>query len=76
MRTYVGFQWKPHVILNFRAMISELSIQSGGEYEVCFLLHVQDDDTPIWADGSVVQSVLDENVHVGFYSICTLWSEA
>ncbi|KAK0720791.1 hypothetical protein B0H67DRAFT_600181 [Lasiosphaeris hirsuta] len=76
VRTYVGFQWTPHVILNFRAMISELSLRSGAEYAMHFLLHVRDDDAPIWADGSIAQRVLDENVPPEFHTICTLWSKA
>ncbi|KAK3377861.1 hypothetical protein B0H63DRAFT_227807 [Podospora didyma] len=76
IRTYVGFQWTQHSILNFRAMISELSLRSGGEYSIHFLLHVRDDDAPIWADPASAQRVLDENVPAEFHGLCTLWSEA
>jgi len=76
VRIYVGFVWTQHAILNFRAMISELSLRSGGEYDVHFLLHVKDDYLPIWADGETAQRVLDENVPPEFHSLCTLWSEA
>ncbi|KAK3944075.1 hypothetical protein QBC46DRAFT_6724 [Diplogelasinospora grovesii] len=76
IRTYTGFQWTQHVILNFRAMISEVSLRSGGEYAVHFLLHVRDDDKPIWADAEVAQKVLDDNVPHEFHGLCTLWSEA
>lgn len=76
VRTYVGFQWTQHAILNFRAMISEVSLRSGGEYAVHFLLHVHDNDVPIWADAEVAQQVLDGNVPVEFHGLCTLWSEA
>ncbi|KAK4219608.1 hypothetical protein QBC37DRAFT_469080 [Rhypophila decipiens] len=76
IRLYVGFLWTQHAILNFRAMISELSLRSGGEYDVHFLLHVRDNYLPIWADGATAQRVLDENVPPEFHSICTLWSEA
>lgn len=76
IRIYVGFMWTQHAILNFRAMISELSLRSGGEYDVHFLLHVRDNYLPIWADGETAQRVLDENVPPEFHSICTLWSEA
>ncbi|CRK32240.1 hypothetical protein BN1708_018954, partial [Verticillium longisporum] len=41
VRTYVGFRWTQHVILNFRAMIAELALKSGGEYTLHFLLHVK-----------------------------------
>ncbi|KAK4453758.1 hypothetical protein QBC34DRAFT_318669 [Podospora aff. communis PSN243] len=76
VRTYIGVEWTPHVILNFRALISELALRSGGEYGVHFLLHVRDDDAPIWADAAVAQQVLDDYVPAEFHSICTLWSEA
>lgn len=76
IRTYVGFRWTQHAILNFRAMISELSLRSGGEYAVHFLLHVRDNDLPIWADAEIAQSVMDDNVPLEFHGLCTLWSEA
>ncbi|KAK3326350.1 hypothetical protein B0H66DRAFT_472361 [Apodospora peruviana] len=75
IRIYVGFQWTEHAVLNFRAMISELALRSGGEYEVHFLLHVRDNNLPIWADGEIAQQVLDENVPPEFHTICALWSE-
>ncbi|KAJ9156532.1 Major facilitator superfamily transporter [Pleurostoma richardsiae] len=76
VRTYVGFQWTQLAILNFRAMISELALRSGGEYDVHFLLHVKDNDKPIWSDPETVQRILDDNVPREFHSICTVWSVA
>lgn len=76
IRTYVGFRWTHLAILNFRAMVSELSLRSGGEYDIHFLLHVKDNDIPIWADGETVQGILDINMPSEFHSITTLWSEA
>ncbi|KAI3397939.1 hypothetical protein diail_10108 [Diaporthe ilicicola] len=75
IRTYVGFQWTHLAILNFRAMISELSLRSGGEYDVHFLLHVKDREQPIWADAETVQKILDSNMPPEFHSITSLWSE-
>ncbi|KAK1780775.1 hypothetical protein QBC45DRAFT_322884 [Copromyces sp. CBS 386.78] len=75
VRLYIGFPWTEHAVLNFRAMISEVSLQSGGEYTVHFLLHVRDNDEPIWADPRAVQEVLDDNVPPEFHGLCTLWSE-
>lgn len=75
IRTYVGFQWTHLTILNFRAMVSELALRSGGEYDVHFLLHVKDTSIPIWADGETVQSILDMNMPGEFHSITSLWSE-
>ncbi|KAI1091334.1 hypothetical protein F5B19DRAFT_280395 [Rostrohypoxylon terebratum] len=76
IRIYVGFQWTSHALLNFRAMINELNLRSGGEYDVHFLLHVRDNNAPIWADPSTVQNILDVNVPPEFHGLCTLWSEA
>ncbi|OTA95040.1 hypothetical protein M434DRAFT_70053 [Hypoxylon sp. CO27-5] len=76
IRIYVGFQWTSHALLNFRAMINELSLRSGGEYDVHFLLHVRDNNAPIWADPATVQNILDTNVPPEFHGLCTLWSEA
>ncbi|KAI1105342.1 hypothetical protein F4804DRAFT_350861 [Jackrogersella minutella] len=76
VRIYVGFQWTSHALLNFRAMINELSLTSGGEYDVHFLLHVRDNNAPIWADPTTVQNILDDNVPPEFQGLCTLWSEA
>ena len=75
IRSYVGFKWTGHAILNFRAMISELALRSGGEYTVHFLLHVRDNKIPIWADAATAQRVLDDNVPAEFHNLCTLWSE-
>ncbi|KAL8404147.1 hypothetical protein RB594_009128 [Gaeumannomyces avenae] len=76
VRIYVGFEWTQHAVLNFRAMVSELALRSGGEYTVHFLLHVKDDNVPIWADVASAQRVLDDSVPREFHTLCTLWSEA
>ncbi|KAL2162611.1 hypothetical protein VTH06DRAFT_6447 [Thermothelomyces fergusii] len=75
VRAYTGFRWTHHAVLNFRAMISELALRSGGEYTVHFLLHVRDDSEAVWADPETAQRVLDDNVPAEFHSVCTLWSE-
>ncbi|KAI0389225.1 hypothetical protein F5Y17DRAFT_473271 [Xylariaceae sp. FL0594] len=76
VRTYVGFKWTEHAVLNFRAMVSELNLRSGGEYDVHFLFHVRDNNAPIWADSTTAQDILDANVPAEFHGLCTLWSEA
>ncbi|KAI1177181.1 hypothetical protein F4777DRAFT_596793 [Nemania sp. FL0916] len=76
VRTYVGFKWSAHAVLNFRAMVSELNLKSGGEYDVHFLLHVRDNNAPIWADTSTAQEIINSNVPAEFHGLCTLWSEA
>jgi hypothetical protein len=76
IRTYAGFEWTHHSVLNLRAMISELSLKSGGEYDVHLLLHVHDESQPIWADAETRQKILDDEVPDEFHGLVTLWSEA
>lgn len=75
VRCYQGFKWTELAILNFRAMVTELSLKSGGEYTVHLLLHIHGTDEPIWADDVTVQRLLDANVSVEFHSLVTIWSE-
>lgn len=75
IRTWTGFHWRPQVIMNFRAMINELSLLSGGEYTVHFLVHVKNNDVPIWVSDEIYQQVLRENVPEEFWGLVTLWSE-
>lgn len=75
LRTWTGFEYHPHVFLFIRAMISELALKSGGEYTVHLLVHVKDNDLPIWASEAVYQEVLRRNVPEEFRGLATLWSE-
>ncbi|KAM0483278.1 hypothetical protein ACHAPX_002728 [Trichoderma viride] len=76
LRLYTGFKWTQFSVLNLRAMINELALKSGGDYNVHFLLHVKDNDSPIWSDDLTVQQLLDAHVPPEFHGLVTLWSEA
>ena len=43
LRAWTGYHWDAKSIMNMRALVSELSLKSGGEYEVFLLLHVKDE---------------------------------
>lgn len=75
LRTWAGYQYTDHQILSLRAMINELSLKSGGEYDVHFLVHIKDDGIPIWADAALYNQTLQENVPREFWNLSTLWSE-
>ncbi|OAQ72100.2 major facilitator superfamily transporter [Pochonia chlamydosporia 170] len=62
VRCYTDFKWTDLAVVNFRALVTELSLKSGGEYTIHILLHVIDNDAPIWADDGVVQRILDANI--------------
>ncbi len=75
IRTWWDYQYDDEDIIFLRALISELSIASGGEYQVHFLIHVKDDNKEIWADEQVYQEVLQKALPAEFAGMGTLWSE-
>ncbi|KAF1981906.1 hypothetical protein K402DRAFT_341425 [Aulographum hederae CBS 113979] len=75
LRSYSGYKYDEHQILTLRAMINELSLRTGGEYDVHFLVHVRDNSIPIWTDKEIYRKTLEENVPEEFWGISTLWSE-
>lgn len=75
LRTWTGYKYTDYQILTIRAMIAELSLRSGGEYDVHFLLHVKDDSLPIWSSEEVYQKTIQDNLPKEFWGMATLWSE-
>lgn len=75
MRCYAGFKWSLHSVLNMRALVSELALRSGGEYDVHILLHARDTNIPIWADKETAQEFIANNIPREFRGLVTLWSE-
>lgn len=76
LRIWQDFYFNEHQMFSLRAMINELSLKSGGEYDVHFLLHVKDNSIPIWASDDVYAQVIQENMPEEFWNMTTLWSEA
>jgi hypothetical protein len=75
IRTWWDYNYDQEDMFYLRALINELSIQSGGEYTVHFLVHVKDDNKQIWADEDVYQQVLADALPAEFRGMGTLWSE-
>lgn len=75
IRTWSDFNYTPEDILYLRSLISELSLLSGGEYTVHFLVHVKDDNLQIWADSETYERALDDALPAEFRGLATLWSE-
>jgi hypothetical protein len=75
LRAYTGYKYDDHQILTIRAMITELSLKSGGEYDIHLLVQVKDDSIPIWTDREIYRQTLEESVPEEFWGISTLWSE-
>ncbi|KAK3065578.1 hypothetical protein LTS18_000055 [Coniosporium uncinatum] len=75
VRTWHDYQYDDEDILALRAMIAELAIKSSGEYHVHFLIHVKDDNLPIWSDEASYASVLNASLPQEFKGMGTLWTE-
>jgi hypothetical protein len=59
-----------------RSIISELSLASGGRYDVHLLVQVKNDAAhPIWADDEVYQQRIKDTVPEELQNMVTLWTE-
>lgn len=76
IRAWTGYHYEENDITAIRAMISELSLQSGGEYQVYLYVHVKDRNKRIFDDQAVYDKVLKDNVPEELRSIAILWSES
>ncbi|PHH55036.1 hypothetical protein CFIMG_007576RA00001 [Ceratocystis fimbriata CBS 114723] len=76
IRCWDEYNWTPNDIMNLRAIISELSLASGGQYDVHLLVQVKDEAAhPIWADDSIYKQRIIDTVPKEFQGISTLWTE-
>jgi hypothetical protein len=76
LRCWDEFVWREEDIVNLRALISELSLTSGGRYDVHLLVQVRNDGKhPVWADDDAYRSRINETIPEEFRGIATLWSE-
>jgi hypothetical protein len=75
IRTVWDYNYRPETKVYLRGLISELALLTGGEYTVHFLIHVKNDNEPIWADQDTYDRVLKNSLPEEFQGMGTLWSE-
>jgi hypothetical protein len=75
IRTWWNYEYTPEDIIYLRSLITELTLLSGAEYIVHFLIHVKDDNLPIWAEQKIYDRVLENSLPKEFQGMGTLWSE-
>ncbi|PWY89728.1 hypothetical protein BO70DRAFT_368425 [Aspergillus heteromorphus CBS 117.55] len=75
IRTWHDLNYSPDDILYLRSLITELSLLTGGEYIIHFLVQVRDENLQIWADDETYERVLTEALPAEFRGMATLWSE-
>jgi hypothetical protein len=74
IRAWHDLKYTPHRIMILRAIMAELSLASGGQYEIHFLIDVHDESIPIWADEAVYNETLKNALPEEFAGMGTLWS--
>lgn len=75
LRIWHTFEWTQEAVVYVRALIAELALLSGGEYQVHFLIHVRDGGHPIWASDEVYAQTLKDALPAEFEGMGTLWTE-
>ncbi|KAF4125711.1 Protein of unknown function (DUF3405) [Geosmithia morbida] len=75
LRAYTGKEYTENDKHFIRAMINELSLKSGGEYEVYLLVHVREKELRIFDDPETYQKVLHDNIPPEFHGMTVLWND-
>ncbi|KEQ72710.1 hypothetical protein M436DRAFT_48919, partial [Aureobasidium namibiae CBS 147.97] len=75
LRTWTGYDYTPHAIMNLRALLSEMSLGSGGEYDIHLLVHVKNNSARFWESAQLYDKIREESVPAEFCGLVTLWSE-
>ncbi|KAI3334175.1 hypothetical protein F4824DRAFT_216073 [Ustulina deusta] len=75
LRTYTGKDYNENDKQVIRSLITELSLRTGGLYQVYLFVHVKDNAYAIWDDEGTYQYVLQQNVPAEFRDIAVLWND-
>ncbi|KAL2757534.1 hypothetical protein ACRALDRAFT_1039796, partial [Sodiomyces alcalophilus JCM 7366] len=76
IRAWDEYSFREEDIMNIRSIISELSLASGGRYDVHLLVEVKDDATnPIWADHEAYEKRIKDSFPEEFQGLVTLWTQ-
>ncbi|PQE19195.1 major facilitator superfamily transporter protein [Rutstroemia sp. NJR-2017a BBW] len=75
IRAYSGKKWNENDKQNIRSLITELSLGSGGEYQVFLFVHIKNRSNLIWEDYSNYYDAIQENVPKEFQDITVLWND-
>ncbi|KAI4108811.1 MAG: hypothetical protein L6R37_000809 [Teloschistes peruensis] len=74
LRTYDTKEYTPDNMYHIRSMVSELSLHSGGEYEVFLVVQIIDLERKIFSDPKAYQEALNLYVPREFHNISILFN--
>lgn len=75
LRTWEGYDYADSDIMAVRAMITELALQTGGEYQVFLMVNIKDRSEPVFSDPKAYKRMLRRVVPRELRDIAILWSE-
>ncbi|KAK5133930.1 hypothetical protein LTR08_007159 [Meristemomyces frigidus] len=75
IRTWEGYDYTENDLQAIRALVTELSLLSGGEYQVFLFVNVKDINADIFNNQQVYDDILKQNVPRELQSISILWNE-
>ncbi|KAI0965447.1 hypothetical protein F4678DRAFT_332783 [Xylaria arbuscula] len=75
LRTYTGKDYNENDKQVIRSLITELSLRTGGLYQIFLFVHVKDNAYAIWDDEGTYQYVLQQSVPAEFKDIAVLWND-
>lgn len=75
LRSYTGKKYSENDKQVIRSLVSELSLRTGGRYQVFLFVQVKDTAYAIWDDATTYQYVLQESVPKEFRDMTILWND-
>lgn len=76
IRCWDEYFFREEDLMNLRSLISELSLASGGRYDVHLLVQVRNDAAyPIWADAELYRQRIRDTIPAEFQGLVTFWTE-
>ena len=75
IRTWEGYTYKDNDLEAIRALIAELNLLSGGDYQVFLFVNIKDTGLDLYGNHEVYMDTLKANVPREFWDIAILWNE-
>ncbi|KAK3378097.1 hypothetical protein B0H63DRAFT_547797 [Podospora didyma] len=74
LRSYTGKEYTDNDKQAIRSLITELSLRTGGEYEVFLFVHVRD-ESDIWSSDEAYEKIVQSTAPKEFWNITILWNQ-
>lgn len=76
LRAWHDMEWSENLKQNVRSLVTELSLHSGGEYQVFLLIHIKDESIPIYTDDDeVMKEIKARFIPHEFQDMAVLFNE-